>query len=122
MPDGQRTVLIAGPYFCMELVEADLAVAIETHQSPVAVCALERPLMARTGNDHAAALARYSSLLVPAAAERYTLQPESSQGAGFRALAAYVPTSTEATRSDLIDRGASPREVDEFLSQFAPAS
>lgn len=122
MPDGQRTVLIAGPYFCMELVEADLVVAIDTHQSPVAICALERPLMARTGNDHAAALARYSSLLVPAAAERYTLQPESSQGAGFRALAAYVPTSTEATRSDLIDRGASPREVDEFLSQFAPAS
>jgi mannose-6-phosphate isomerase len=115
-PDRCRTMLVGGPYFCLELVKADATKKISTYRSPVAVCALERPIVVRAGDD-SVDLEPYSSLLIPAAAETYTLQPAE----GARALVAYVPESQEATRADLIGRGFSEAEVDAFLVQFAPA-
>lgn len=116
-----RTMLIAGQYFCMELIEADAGEEISTYQSPVAICALDRPLVVEAAGE-SVELARYSSLLVPAAAETYTLQPASSRDETGRALVAYVPVSPQATRDDLLARDFSKVEVDAFLAQFAPVS
>jgi mannose-6-phosphate isomerase len=125
-PGDGRTMLIAGPYFCMELIEAadesapGRAGELSTHQSAVPICALERPLVVRAAGGEAE-LAPYSSLLVPAAAGSYSLEPAGSDAATARALVAYVPVSQEATREDLRSRAFSEQEIDAFLAQFAPA-
>jgi mannose-6-phosphate isomerase len=121
-PHSGRTMLIAGPHFCMELVEVGAAGDASTCESPVAICALEQPILVgvATANEPVT-LAPYSSLLIPAAAGTYTMQPASTGGMPARALVAYVPTSHEVTRADLINRGFSQAEVDAFLAQFAPA-
>ena len=120
-PGSQRTMLIAGRYFSLELAEAGAEVELSTYQSPAALCALDRPLVVRAGGE-AVDLAPYSSLLIPAAVESYTVQPASAGEGPGRALVAYVPISPEATRADLIDRGFSEVEVDAFLAQFAPVT
>jgi len=124
-PGGDRTMLIAGQYFCGELVEAGAttgAAGFETRNSAVAICALDKPLVVATSAAGAeVTLAPYSSLLIPAAANTYTLRPTTANGETARALVSYVPVSTEATRADLIGRGSPAAEVDAFLAQFAPA-
>ncbi len=122
-PGSGRTMLIAGHYFCEELVEAGAAGSLSTHESAVAVCALDRPLRVSAGDStDLVDLAPYCSLLIPAAAGTYTLHPVEADGAPARALVSYVPVSDDATRDDLHGRGFSPREVDDFMAQFAPAA
>jgi mannose-6-phosphate isomerase len=121
-PNSGRTVLVAGRYFCNELVEAGRAGWIDTYDSPVAVCALDHPLQVTAGaNGPTVTLAAYSSLLIPAAAGSYELAPAES-GAPARAIVTYVPTSPGAVRVDLRSRGFADGEIDGFLAQFAPLS
>lgn len=118
-PGSGRSMLIAGPYFAMELVEVGRAGELSTHESALPICALDQPLEIHAGGT-TVRLEPYSSALLPAATATYTLQP--AQGDGARALVAYVPASAEATRQDLLAQGFSARQVDAFLAQFAPAA
>lgn len=115
-----RTALIAGPYFCQELVEAGLANDLSTHDSAVVLCTLDRPVAVMAGTE-SVTLAPYSSLLIPAATKTYTVRPAAGDGVA-RALVAYVPASEQATRDDLAAHGASAAEIEAFLVQFAPAT
>jgi len=122
-PDGVRTVIIAGEYFCQELIETGTTTeAISTYQSPVALCALDQPVMIMAGDDEPVTVAPYSSALIPAGVATYTLQPGPKATSPARALVAYIPTSAEATRRDLLERGFDEEAVDAFLAQFAPAA
>jgi len=122
-PGSGRTMLIAGHYFCEELVEAAATGPLSTHESPVAVCALDRPLRVSVGDStDRVDLAPYSSLLIPAAAGTYTLHPVEADGVPAPALVSYVPASDDATPNDLRSRGFSQQEVDDFMAQFAPAA
>ena len=117
-----RTMLIAGQYFCEERIEAGASVELSTHESAVALCALERPAAVIAGAEgERVMLAPYSSLLIPAAARTYTVAP-TTPGETARLLAAYVPASSEATRTELANQGISSSEIDAFLDQFAPAA
>ena len=119
-PDN-RTMTIAGPYFDEELVEGAGA-TLSTYGSPVALCALEHSLsVTLTGVGEAIVVPAYASALIPAAAGSYAVRSRLGDGAAVRALAAYVPASPDATRADLLARGASEAEADSFLAQFAPA-
>ena len=63
------------------------------------------------------------ALLIPAAAGTYRLEPAGPPASvTTRALVAYVPISSAATRADLIGRGFADTDVDVFLAQFAPAA
>jgi len=122
-PGSGRAMLIAGHYFCEELVEAGMTGPLSTYESPVAICALDQPVRVSVGNStDRVDLSPYCSLLIPAAAGTYTLHPVEADGAPARALVSYVPVSDDATRNDLRGRGFSPREVDDFMAQFAPAA
>src|SRR5438105_4611921 len=44
-PGAHRTMVIAGPYFCLEVIEAAAARALSTDESPVAVTALDQALV-----------------------------------------------------------------------------
>jgi mannose-6-phosphate isomerase len=114
-----RAMLIAGEYFCEECIEADADGEISTHDSAVAVFALEQPLAVEAGGV-SVALPAYSSLLVPAAARSYRITGASGAGSG-QALVSYLPESQEAVRRDLESQGFSQTEVDSFMAQFAPA-
>ncbi len=115
-----RTMTIAGPYFNEELVEGAGA-TLSTYGSPVALCALEHSLsVTLSGVGEAVVVPAYSSALIPAAAGSYVVRPQ-LDGVPVRALVAYVPASRDATRADLLARGASEAEVESFLAQFAPA-
>jgi mannose-6-phosphate isomerase len=119
-PGDPRTVLIAGPYFCMELIEVGQeAIQISTYNSPIPICALEQPAWV-TVDKATVALPRYSSALIPAVAGTYSLR--SVDGAKAHCLVAWVPTSTDETRQELIGRGFPIREVDIYLAQFAPVN
>jgi mannose-6-phosphate isomerase len=121
-PGSGRTMLIGGRYFCNELIEAGIAGEVSSYDSPVAVCALDQPLVATVRDgDGPVTLQRYSSLVIPAAARAYTLTPVSG-GATARAIVTYVPVSTEDVRSDLRSRGFEGAAIDAFLEQFAPLS
>jgi mannose-6-phosphate isomerase len=121
--DGARTMLVAGQYFCLELVEAGRAGALSTYESAVAICALDQPIVARTARgDDEVAVAPYSSLLIPAGAASYTLERQAGRAERARAVVAYVPRAEEATRADLLGRGFTEEQVASFLEQFAPAS
>jgi len=123
VPGSGRAMLIAGQYFCLELIEAGVAGELSTHGSAVAVCALDQPLTARTVPGTAPVdLAPYSSLLIPAAAGGYTLQPGAQGGGPARAVVAYVPASADAVRADLALRGISSDRISSFMAQFAPAT
>ena len=121
-PSSGRTMLVAGRYFCNELVEAGRAGSLGTYDSPVAVCALDQPLRVTvaTGGP-AVTLPPYSSLLLPAAARSYELASAGSD-APARAIITYVPASPDAVRDDLRGRGFADTEIDGFLAQFAPLS
>jgi mannose-6-phosphate isomerase class I len=120
---AHRTMMIAGLYFCLEMIEAAAARALSTDESPVAVTALDQALVVHAGESgEPVILAPYSSLLIPAAARTYLLEPAAPQAQTARALVAYVPLSSAATRTDLIGRGFADTEVDAFLAQFAPAT
>src|SRR5205823_9320335 len=139
-PDAHRTMVIAGPYFCLEVIEAAAAPALSTDESPLAVTALDQALVVHAGvSGEPVTLAPYASLLIPAAAGTYQLEPAeqaedgrrkaedgrllpTSGSATARALVAYVPISSAATRADLIGRGFADTDVDVFLAQFAPAT
>lgn len=113
-----RTFLIAGPYFCMEMIEAGQAQNVGTYNSVVAACALDQPVEVEAGGQKVR-LARYSSMLIPAAAGTYAVRP--CGGAKTAAvLVAYVPVSKDATRTELLGRGFSADQIDSFLAQFAP--
>lgn len=113
-----RTVLVAALYFALELVETEASNQMDTHQSAVALCAMDNPISVTAGTD-TVELSRYSSVLIPAAARTYSLR--SAGGGPARALVAYVPVSPEDTRDDLRRQGYSDAEIDAFLAQFAPA-
>lgn len=122
IPGAGRSVLIAGQYFRLDLVDAASSGELSTYDSPVALCALEHPVqVAVRGNGERVTLAPYSSLLIPAAAGAYTLHPASS-GDTARVLAAYVPASQDVTRQELAAHGVAGTEIDAFLAQFAPAT
>lgn len=117
-----RTMLIAGPHFCEELIEAGTSIDLSTHKSAVALCALEQPVAVTAGAEgEQVSLAPYSSLLIPAAARAYTVSPDLAHGETARVLAAYVPASPQATRAELSAHGISGAQIDTFLAQFAPA-
>lgn len=118
-PGSGRTMLIGGDYFCEELIEAGVAGAIETQGSPVVICALDRPVSVQAGGE-VVALDRYSSLLVPAAAGSYALEPAATAHGPAAILASYVPSSRLSIVNDLRDRGFSRDEVSLFLDQFVP--
>jgi mannose-6-phosphate isomerase len=119
-PGSGRTMLIAGRYFCNELIEAGVAGELSTYDSPVVVCALDQPVVATVhGGDGPVRLERYSSLVIPAAARAYTLAPPDGV-ATARAIVTYVPASPEDVRADLRSRGFADAEIDAFLEQFAP--
>ncbi|MDQ2742437.1 MAG: hypothetical protein M3Z66_09115 [Chloroflexota bacterium] len=122
LPGSGRTMLIAGEYFCQELIDAARPRELSTHQSPVAVAALDQPLSIRLGESgEVVTLPAYASLLVPAAAGAYTLQPSQSNGAEAHALVAYVPPSGQDTKDQLRSLGCSDQDISAFLAQFAPA-
>jgi hypothetical protein len=83
----------------------------------VAICALERPVQVEAGGE-AVRLERYSSMLIPAAAGTYAVRSD-GEAEGAKVLAAYIPISQDATRTDLLQRGFHADEVDAFLAQFA---
>jgi mannose-6-phosphate isomerase len=112
--DG-RTMLVAGLYFCLELVEVTGEMTIPTYDSPVAICALEHSLTITAGSGSQTVRA-YSSALVPACVETYSLAP--GVDAGVSALIAYVPASSSAIRAELLQRGYPEHTVDDFLAQF----
>jgi mannose-6-phosphate isomerase len=117
-----RTMLVAGQYFCLELIEAGAAGPISTYESAVAICALDRPLRVRTeSRGEAVALAPYSSVLIPAAARAFLLEGSTHADERPRAVVAYVPRSAETVRADLLGRGFAPTQVDAFTAQFAAA-
>jgi hypothetical protein len=87
----------------------------------VAISALEHPTVIRAGRA-AVTLPPYSSLLIPAAAGTYTLEPEAGTAVRARALIAYVPLSAQATAVDLTSQGFGDDEIQAFLDHFAPAS
>src|SRR2546423_3820230 len=89
-------LVIAGPYFCLELIEAAAALALSTDESPVAVTALDQALVVHTGvGGEPVTLAPYASLLIPAAAGTYRLEPAGPPASvTTRALLAYVPLSS----------------------------
>ncbi len=118
--DSGRAMLVAGPYFCLELMRAGTVGVVSTYDSAVAVCTLDRPLMARVG-DTAVLLPRYSSLLIPAAAGTYSLESVGDD-MGAEALVSYVPASQATVRADLAERGFSLSEIEAFMAQFAPAT
>lgn len=122
-PGSGRTMLIAGQYFCEELVEAGAGDPLSTDNSAVAICALAQPVTVQLGSGgDPVTLARYSSLLVPAAAGSYTIGPAPGGNSTAQALVSYVPVSDDATRADLAGRGFSGAEIDAFMAQFAPAT
>ncbi|GAC1436881.1 MAG: class I mannose-6-phosphate isomerase [Chloroflexota bacterium] len=113
-PGSGRATLVAGQYFVLELFTAGGG-PISTYDSPVAVCSLDRPVRARlAAGGEAVLLPPYSSLLVPAAAGHYLLEPH--EGAGARAIVAYVPRSEESVRADLRARGFGDAESTAFLA------
>lgn len=119
-PGSGRTMLVAGRYFYNELIEAGAAGALSTYDSPVAVCALDQPVVATIGDGGSSVqLDRYSSLVIPAAAQKYRLLP-ASDGTAARAIVTYIPASQDAVRGDLESRGFAAGEIDAFLAQFAP--
>jgi mannose-6-phosphate isomerase len=109
-----RSVLVAGPYFTLSLLEAPTE--LSTENSPVAVCALDSPLRVAAAGS-AVELPRYSSLLVPAVAGGVSIQGSDGNG---RCLVATIPASETATREDLLGRGFSEEDMESFLAQFAP--
>jgi len=118
---GNRTVTIAGPYFVEELIDGAGA-KLDTYGSPVAVTALEHSLsVTLAAGGEAIVVPGYASVLIPAAAGSYTIRPQLGDAGRARALVSYVPASQEATRDDLVKRGAPEDAVDAFLAQFAPA-
>ena len=124
-PGSGRTTLVAGQYFVLEMIQASTAGEHETGDSPVAVLALARPLRVRAGAT-TVTLPPYSSLLIPAAAARYTLEPaqtaETPAAEPGSAIVASVPRSAEALHADLDNRGFGDEEIATFLAQFAPAT
>jgi hypothetical protein len=105
------------------MIEAAAARALSTDESPVAVTALDQALVVHAGmNGEPVTLAPYASLLIPAAARTYLLEPAAPRAQTARALVAYIPLSNAATRADLIGRGFADPDVDAFLAQFAPAA
>jgi hypothetical protein len=66
-------------------------------------------------------LPRYSSLLVPAAAGSYSVEPVEPSGRPVRILTGAIPRSQAETRTELQTRGFSAGEIDVFLAQFTPA-
>lgn len=122
LPGSGRTMLIAGEYFCQELIDAARPRELSTHQSAVAVATLDHSLSIRLGQSaEVVTLPAYASLLVPAAAGAYTLQPAQSNGAEVHALVAYVPPSGQDTTDQLRSLGCSDHAISAFLAQFAPA-
>lgn len=120
---SSRSMLIAGQYFCEEMVEATSGETISTYNSPVAICALDQPVVIELeAGREPVTLGRYASLLVPAAAGSYGVRPAAEASSPGRALVAYVPTSDETTRGDLQSRGFADVEIDKFMAQFAPPS
>jgi len=116
-----RAMIIAGPYFNEELV-AGAGARLDTYDSPVAVCALEHALsVSLAAGGEAIVVPPYSSVLIPAVAGSYTIRPQLGDAGAARALASYVPASQDATRADLIERGAPGAAADAFLARFAPA-
>jgi mannose-6-phosphate isomerase len=121
-PGSGRAMLVAGQYFCLELLEAGKSGELSTMESPVALCSLEQPVAIQAGSGgEQASLAPYSSALIPAAAGSYRLVPRQGTGAGARVLATYVPRSAEHVAADLRARGFEDGEIGAFLAQFAPA-
>jgi len=122
LPDSGRTMLIASEYFCQELIDAARPRELSTHQSAVAVAALDHPLSIWLGDgNEAVTLPAYASLLVPAAAGAYTLGSVHGNGAQARALVAYVPPSGQDTTDQLRSVGCPDHDILSFLAQFAPA-
>jgi hypothetical protein len=61
-PDSGRTMLIASEYFCQELIDAARPRELSTHQSAVAVAALDHPLSIWLGDgNEAVTLPAYAS-------------------------------------------------------------
>jgi mannose-6-phosphate isomerase len=120
-PDSGRAMLVAGQYFCLEMVTAGHeSIELSTYDSPVALCALDTAVAVGT-RDGDITVNRYSSALLPAGLGSCTLTPSAAQDRIAHALIAYVPVSQEATRQDLLHRGYSGEIVNNFLAQFAPA-
>ncbi len=116
-----RTMIIAGPYFNEEIVDGPGA-RLNTYDSPVSICALEHSLsVSLAGGGNAVVVPPYSSALLPAAAGAYTIRPQLGDAGTAHALVSYVPASPQATRDDLLGRGASEAAAGAFLAQFAPA-
>lgn len=112
-PDGKRSMLVAGPYFTLELAETGRH-EMETRDSPIGICALGGSATV-TAREESVTVDPYSSLLVPAAAGSYVLD------ASGTALVASVPVSQQAVRDRLREWGVPDDEIDPFLQQFAPA-
>ncbi|GAC1626399.1 MAG: class I mannose-6-phosphate isomerase [Chloroflexota bacterium] len=117
-----RSTLVGGEYFCEELLEAGVVGAMSTNNSPVALCTLGRPVAVWAGRSEPVNLAPYSSLVIPAAAGSYTLEPSGDDSSPAVVLASYVPASRASTFRDLRAQGFSSEEVETFLGQFEPAS
>jgi mannose-6-phosphate isomerase len=119
-PDN-RAMTIAGPYFNEEVID-NAGAALSTYDSPVAVCALEHSLSVSLAEGGGAIIVPpYASALIPAAAGSYTIRPQLGDAGTAHALVSYVPASQDATRADLIARGATATDADAFLARFVPA-
>jgi mannose-6-phosphate isomerase len=117
LPGGSRVMLVAGPYFTLELIETSSVQELTTHDSPVLICALGGALEVEAGG-MAVAVGAFSSALIPAGVEGYSLRAGGGQAA--RVLVGYVPMSQEATREELRGQGFSEGEIEGFLTQFRP--
>lgn len=110
-----RTLLIADAHFVVERVTATSEPAtIATGDRPVAVMALDAGLsVSCDGGD--AVLAAYDNVLVPAAAERFTVCA-AADSAAF--VLVTPPPGKNGVAAQLIAAGVEQSRIDGFLEQF----
>lgn len=118
-PEGHKKTLVAGPYFCLEIIDVSGAQVVETRGGPLILQALDCSCDLTGTTGQLTVLDRYSSALVPAAMTSITVRAR-NEGTPSTVLAAYVPRSQQDLTMDLVSRGHAMRDVSRFMSQFAP--
>ncbi|HUA10341.1 MAG TPA: type I phosphomannose isomerase catalytic subunit [Candidatus Acidoferrales bacterium] len=111
-----RVALIGSSRFFVERVTAtDEPASIDTGGRPAILMTLDRPMTVRAG-DTALTLDRRETVLVPAAAQWYTVSSADSHGAPFMLVT--PPESTEELVVRLLAAGIDQTRIDRFMAQF----
>lgn len=111
-----RTALVASKNFIVERIVATGDIAtLATEKRPAIVMALDAPMTLQAGGV-TLTLERYSTALVPAAAEWFMVAASSGRSAPFMLVA--PPESTETMVVRLLAAGVDQSRVDSFMAQF----